>query len=115
MLNLFIMFPTLKRVPALNLGGKWSRKRPSSQGKRPKISALTAGEPVVHNPHGEIKVAFESDGADRLLLASIVAYTIDGQTRCREEFLLVTGEQVVGAMPPIFGERRAAQKSLREE
>jgi hypothetical protein len=115
MLILFIMFPTLKRVPALNLGGKWSRKRRTIQGKKAKISDLTAGEPVVHYPHGEVKVAFESDGADRLLLASIVAYTIDGQTSCREEFQLATGEQVVGAMPPIFGERRAAQKSSRED
>ncbi len=111
------MFPALKRIPALNLGGSgWPKKRPTIAGRKAKISELTAGDPQVHYPHGEIKIAFavSPDGVDRLLLASIVAYTADGQMICREEYEEATGQQVEGPMPPLLGERKAAQKAARE-
>jgi hypothetical protein len=65
-------------------------------------------------PHGEVKVSFESDGTDSLLLASIVASTADGQTRCRAQLAIQTGELIVAEMPPTLGERKAAQAAVRQ-
>jgi len=116
MLILFIMFPTLKRLPAVNLGGSgWPKKRPTIDGVKLKKSELRGFEKQFTYPHGEIKVGFETDGADRLLLASIVAYTAIGQIDGRSQFQEATGEEVVGPMPPLFGARKAAQKADREK
>ncbi len=113
MIILFIINPNLKCIPAQNLGGEgWTKKRQMIGGVRSKKNE-TKEAPHFY-PHGEVKVSFESDGTDLLLLASIVATTAEGQTRCRAQFATTTGELIVAEMPPTLGERKAAQAAVRQ-
>ena len=115
MLLLFLIDPELKRLPACNLGGNgWVKKRKCVKGVKITKRAQKAGTQSKCYAQGELKVAFESDGKDLRLLASIVASSIDGQTKCRTEFEVATGEAVVGPMPPTFGDRRAAQNAVKK-
>jgi hypothetical protein len=115
MLLLFLIDPELKRLPACNLGGSgWAKKRKRVKGVLSKKRAQKAGTESKCYAQGELKVAFESDGKDSRLLASIVALSIDGQTQCRTEFEVATGEAVVGPMPPTFGDRKAAQNAVKK-
>ncbi len=115
MLLLFLIDSELKRLPACNMGGSgWAKKRKCVKGVKTTKRVLKAGTDSKCYAQGELKVAFESDGKDSRLLASIVASSIDGQTQCRTEFEVATGEAVVGPMPPTFGDRKAAQNAVKK-
>ncbi len=115
MLLLFLIDSELKRLPACNLGGSgWAKKRKCVKGVRSTKREQKAETPSKCYAQGELKVAFQSDGKDLRLLASIVASSIDGQTKCRTEFEVATGEAVVGPMPPTIGDKRAAQNAVKK-
>ena len=115
MIILFIISPKLKRIPAQNLGGEgWKKKRTSINGVTNKRIEANAGSAQRRTEHGELKVSFASDGTDLLMLASIVAYTVEGQKRCRKQLAETTGEVIDAEMPPTLGERKVAKAAERQ-